>query len=103
MKIFKYTIFLSILIGIFFVVYQQSDKKGFYRLWMSLKTAALIAAILAGLITNPVEAIQPDVPNNSTLIERVLSNQELDSLDDPNSRVILVKTGDPSPSVPISP
>ena len=103
MKIFKYTIFLSILIGIFFVVYQQSDKKGFYRLWMSLKTAALIAAILAGLITNPVEAIEPDVPNNSTSIERVLSNQELDSLDDPNSRVVLVKTGDSSPSVPTSP
>lgn len=34
----------------FFVVYRQLDKKGFDRLWMSLKTAALIAAILAGLI-----------------------------------------------------
>jgi len=43
------------------------------------------------------------VSNNSPSIERVLSNQELDSLDDPNSRIILVKTGDSSPSVPISP
>lgn len=103
MKIFKYTIFLSILIGIFFVVYRQSDKKGFYKLWVSLKTATLIAAVLAGLITNPVEAIEPDVPNNSTSIERVLSNQELDSLDDLNSRVVLVKIGDSPPSVPTSP
>jgi hypothetical protein len=35
--------------------------------------------------------------------ERVISNQELDSLNDPNSRVILVKIGDGAPSVPISP
>jgi len=35
--------------------------------------------------------------------ERVISNQELDSLNDPNSRVILVKIGDSAPSVPISP
>ena len=70
---------------------------------MSLKTASLIAAILARLITNRVEAIEPDVPDNSTSIERVLSNQELDSLDDPNSRVVLIKTGDSSPSVPTSP
>ena len=50
-----------------------------------------------------MEAIEPDVPNNSTSIERVFSNQELDSLDDPNSQVVLVKTGDSSPSVPTSP
>jgi hypothetical protein len=35
--------------------------------------------------------------------ERVISNQELDSLNDPNSRVILVKIGDSAPSVQISP
>ena len=38
------------------------------------------------------------MPNNSTSIEIVLSNQELE-----NSRVVLVKTGDSSPSVPTSP
>ena len=67
---------------------------------MSFKTTAFIAAILAGLIPNNVEAIEIDVPNNSPSIETVLSNQELDSLDDPNSRIILVKTGDSLPSVP---
>ena len=50
MKILKYIIFLSILSGIFFVIYHQSDKKGFGRLWMSLKTAAVIAGVLSGLM-----------------------------------------------------
>jgi len=67
---------------------------------MSFKTAAFIAAILAGLIPNPVEAVELGGPNNSPSTEIVLLNQELDSLDDPNSRVILVKKGDSSPSVP---
>ena len=103
MKVLKYIIFLSILSGIFFLIYRQSDDKGFRKWWTSLRMAVLIAAILAGLIPNRVEAIEPRVSNNSPSIETVLSNQELDSLDNPNSRIILVKTGDSSPSVPISP
>ena len=103
MKILKYIIFLSILSGIFFLIYRQSDDKGFRKWWTSLRMAVLIAAILAGLIPNRVEAIEPRVSNNSPSIERVLSNQESDLLDNPNSRIILVKTGDSSPSVPISP
>ena len=67
---------------------------------ISFKIAVLVAAIAVGLIPINAEAIEPHVSNNSPSIERVLSNQELDSLDDPNSRVILVKTGDSSPSVP---
>ena len=103
MKILKYIIFLSILSGIFFLIYRQSNDKGFRKWWTSLRMAVIIAAILAGLIPNRVKAIEPRVSNNSPSIERVLSNQELDSLDDPNSRIILVKTGDSSPSVPTSP
>src|SRR6476660_9465667 len=90
MRLFRYTMFLSILISIFFVVYQQSDRKGFSRLRLSLKKAAIIAAILVWSVNNFVKAIEVDVPNNSTSIEKVLSNQELGSLDDPNSRVVLV-------------
>jgi hypothetical protein len=50
-----------------------------------------------------VKEIELDVANNSPSIEIILSNQELDSLDDPNSRVILVKTGNSLPSIPTSP
>ena len=56
-----------------------------------------------GLIPLNTEAIEPHVSNNSLSIERTLSNQELDLLDDPNSQAILVKTGDSTPSVPTSP
>jgi hypothetical protein len=97
MKVFKYLIFLSILSGLFFVIYRQSDEKGFRRWSASLKMAAFMAAILAGLIPSPVEAVQPPVPNLNPSIERTLSNQELDSLDDPNSQAILAKTGDSTP------
>jgi hypothetical protein len=87
MKILKYIIFISSLSGLFLLVYRQSDKTGFRKWSMSFKTAAFIAAILAGLIPNPVKEIELDVPNKSPSI----------------SRVILVKTGDSSPSVPTSP
>ena len=51
MKILKYIVFLSILSGIFLVIYRQSDTTGLKRWWISFKTAAFIAAILAGLIS----------------------------------------------------
>ena len=56
--------------------------------------AAFIAAILAGLIPPSTEAIEPDVFNNSPSIERVLSNQECNSLEKNDRQVILVKHGD---------
>ena len=101
MKILKYIIFLSILTGVFFIIYRESDHKGLCRWRISLKLAVLIAASVAGLIT--AKAIEPDVPDNVPSIERVFSNQELDLFDDSNSRVILAKTGDSAPSVPTSP
>ena len=52
MKIIKYIIFLSVLGGIFLIVYRNSDSKGLRRWWASLKMAAFMAAILAGLIPN---------------------------------------------------
>ena len=77
MKILKYIIFLSILSGIFFVIYRQSDEKGFRRLWISLKMAAFIAAILAGLIPASTEAIKPSVNNNQVYHERLLATKSL--------------------------
>jgi hypothetical protein len=102
MKILKYIIFLSILSGIFFVVYHQSDKKGFGRVWMSLKMAAIIAAILAGLIPASTEAIEPSVNNNQVVHERVIGDREFNSLEDNDRHVILAKTGDSAPSGPTS-
>jgi hypothetical protein len=58
---------------------------------MSFKMAAFIAAILAGLIPINVEAIELDVPNNSSSIETVFSNQEFNSL---GEQVILAKAED---------
>jgi len=61
---------------------------------MSFKIAAFIAAILAGLIPSNVEAIKLDVPNNSSSIETVFSNQELNSLEKNDRQVILAKNND---------
>jgi hypothetical protein len=91
MKILKYIIFLSILSGIFFVVYHQSDKKGFGRVWMFLKMAAVIAAILAGLIPANTEAIKPAGNNTQVYQERLLSEQEFNSFEDNNGQVLLAK------------
>ena len=93
MKIFGYLIFLSILSGIFVLIYRQSDEKGFRRWWISFKIAVLTAAIAAGLIPLNTEAIESLGNNNQVYQERLLSDQ----------KVSLVKTGDSSPSVPTSP
>lgn len=103
MKILRYLIFISILSGIFFVIYRQSDEKGFRRWWISFKIAVLIAAITAGLIPVNTEAIEPPGNNNQVYQERLLSDQEFNSFEDNDQKVILVKTGDSAPSVPTSP
>ena len=77
MKILKYIIFLSILTGIFFLIYRQSDQKGLRKLWISFKIAVLVAAIVAGLIPTNTEAIEPAGNNNQVYQERLLSEQEL--------------------------
>ena len=100
MKIFRYLIFISILSGIFFVIYQQSDEKGLQKLWTSFKIAIYIAAVSAGLITTPAEAIEPPANNNQVYQEKLVSDQEFNSFKDKDQKIILVKTGDSSSSVP---
>lgn len=64
MKPLKYIIFFSILCGIFFIVYRNCDRKGLVRYLICFKLAIVIAAILAGLISNPVQASENDFPKN---------------------------------------
>ena len=83
MKTFKYLIFLSILSGMFFVIYRQSDQKAFRRCRTSFKTAAIIAASLAGLVSESAEA------------------QEFHLYENTDQQVILARrdsSGTPSPS-----
>ena len=103
MKIFRYLIFLSILCAIFFVIYQKCDEKGFRRWRTSFKTAIILSAIASGLIPLNTKAIEPLGNNNQVYQERLLSDQEFNSFEDNHQKVILVKTGDNSPSVPTSP
>ena len=72
MKVLKYIMFLSLLSGLFFVIYRQSDEKGYRRWWMSFRIAVFIAAIGAGLIPVNTEAMEPHVNNNQSLIEKIL-------------------------------
>ena len=60
-------------------------------------------ASAAGLIPVNPEAIEPPGNNNQVYQERLLSDQEFNSFEDKDQKVILVKTGDSSPSVPTSP
>ena len=89
MKILRYLIFLSILSGIFFVIYRQSDEKGFRKGWVSLKMSVLIVVILAGLIPANTEAMEPYRNNNQVYQEKLLSDQEFNSFEDNEQKVIL--------------
>lgn len=75
MKILRYLIFLSILSGIFFVIYRKSDEKSFGRWWISFKIAVLIAASAAGLISANTEAMEPFGNNNQVFQERLFSER----------------------------
>ena len=57
MKILKYIIFVSILSGIFFVIYRESGHKGFRRWRISFKVAVLIGVSVAGLTAVNTEAV----------------------------------------------
>jgi hypothetical protein len=103
MRILKYLIFLSILCVIFSVIYRQSDKKGFRRWRTSFKTAIIFSAIAAGLIPVNPEAIEPAGNNNQVYQERLISDEEVNSFEDNDQKVILVKTGDSGPSGPSLP
>ena len=60
MKIFKYIVFLSVLTGIFSLIYRQLNEKGLRKLRISFKTAVLVAAIVAGLIPVSTKAVEFD-------------------------------------------
>lgn len=99
MKASRYVTFLSLLSVTFFVIYRQSDKKGFSRWSISVKTAVLISASVAGLLPVNTQA------NNQICHERLLLDKEWNSFENNNNqRVILVKAGNSKPSsVPTSP
>ena len=82
MKILKYIIFLSILSSLFFVIYRESDHKGFPRWRVSFRIAVLIAVSAAGLI-------EPLGKNN----------QEFNSFEDNDQQIILVRNNSSSPTV----
>ena len=88
MKILKYIVFLSILTGIFFLIYRQSDQKGLRKLWISFKIAVLVAAIVAGLIPANTKAVELDRNNHQVYQERLLSEQ---LVQDNDQKVILAK------------
>jgi hypothetical protein len=77
MKILRYLIFLSILSSIFFVIYRQSDRKGFRRWLISFKAVVLFAASGAGLIPLNTEAIESPGNNNQVYQERLLLDQKV--------------------------
>jgi hypothetical protein len=71
MKLVKYIIFLSILGGIFLILYGNCDSKGLRRYWISFKMAVSISLILAGLIPSSTEAVEPPGTNLNPSIERL--------------------------------
>ena len=86
MKILKYIIFISILSSLFFVIYRQSDKKGFRRWQISFKTAVLIAASVAGLIPVNSEAIEPPGNNNPDDGQVILAKADGNPVTPPTNR-----------------
>lgn len=94
MKLLKFIIFLSILGSIFLIVYRNSDNKGLRKLWISFKITIVIAASLASLSSEGAEATVLQVVH-----ERLVSNQEFNSLEENDRQVILVKT-DGNPITP---
>ena len=83
----RYLILISILSGIFFVIYRQSDEKGFRRWIISFEIACIIAASVAGLIPVNTEAMEPAGNSNQIYQERLISDQEFNSFED-NDQIV---------------
>lgn len=81
MRILKHIIFISILSGIFVLIYRQSDEKGFRRYRTSFKAAAIIATSLAGLVSESAEA------------------QEFHLYENTDQQVILARNNSSSPTI----
>lgn len=92
MKVLKYIVFISILSGIFFIVWKKSDQKGFQRCWSSFRKAVLLAALITGLINDPIRALQPPENNNNPHQERI-RDQEYSLLENNDGKVIMAKGG----------
>jgi hypothetical protein len=91
MKLLKFVIFLSSLGSIFLIVYHNSDNKGLRRVRISFRTAIIIASSLASLSSKGAEATEFSVRNSQVVHERLVSNQEFNSLEENDRQVILVK------------
>lgn len=63
MKILKYIIFISIFVSLFFLIYRESERRGFQKWWTSFRMAAVIAWSVAGFIPGTTEYISR---NNET-------------------------------------
>ena len=73
-------------------------KRPYSKKQRIIGTGVLAGNLIFGNLKSDFREIQNYSNATPLAHERVVSNQELDSLDDPNSRVILVKTGDSLPS-----
>ena len=87
--------------SIFFVIFRQSDKKGFYRWSISFKTAITFSAIAAGLIV----PVNPELLGNNSQVyqERLLSDQEFNLFENNDQRVIFVKSSGEAEAFPVTP
>lgn len=99
MKIFKYIVFLSVLTGIFSLIYRQLNEKGLRKLWISFKTAVLVAAIVAGLIPVSTKAVEFDrnshqlFQDNDQKVILAKNSGEVDAFTVPRIRPDQSKTG----------
>ena len=96
MKIFKYIVFLSVLTGIFFLIYRQLNEKDLRKLWISFKTAVLVAAIVAGLIPVNTEAVEFDrklYQDNDQKVILAKNSGEVDAFTVPRIKPDQSKTG----------
>ena len=76
MRILKYLLFFSFIVGFFLIMYRQSDEKGFRKWRNSLQIAIIISATAAGLI--PVNPEPKELPGNDNQVyhEKLVSKHE---------------------------
>ena len=88
MKVFRYVIFPSLLVTVFFIAYRTSDYKGLRRWIISFKVAVIVAVSLVGASLASSENNSFFSENNQIHHERVYSsNQEFDLLNEDNGAI----------------
>jgi hypothetical protein len=100
MRLFKYLIFLTTLVRVFFIVFSRSKSIGAKKFLRSFKISVVLTVSVLSLNS---EILKISSNHDQPVHEKIVLTEEFNLLDNKNGQVILVGRGDKPTNLPVSP